>query len=188
MNKIKRVVLSGGPCSGKSTMVSELAELGFPVAKEAALSVIEDLNQEMGIEAQIKYRSEHIHEFQNKIYEKQVQLEHDAVIEAAKYKNPFVICDRGVYDGLTYYKLFDKEADPSLKEKIEKHTYDYVFICEVLPDFDIRSETGRFEDVEMSKKLSQLSYDIYSEKKDNVIWLPAISIEDRLNFIIDYLE
>lgn len=188
MNKIKKVVFTGGPYSGKSTLVSEFESLGYPVAKEAALLVIEDLNNEIGIEEQVKFRSEHIHEFQRLIFNKQVELEHEAFAEATKYNLDFIICDRGVYDGITYYKLFNKNIDEELLNDIYQHQYDNVFVCEVLPNFDARNETGRFENIDISKQLSELSYDTYNSVTQNVLWLPVMSIEDRVNFVINYIS
>jgi predicted ATPase len=188
MKNIKKIVLTGGPFSGKSTLISELESLGYPIAQEAALLVIEDLNKKLGVAAQIEFRNSNIDKIQEMIYKKQVQLENHAVSLAIKYNFNFIICDRGVYDGLSYYKLFGKTANKSLIEKIKKHTYDSVFVCEVLPNFDSRSDTGRFEDLEASKKLSNYGYEIYSKVTPKILWLPVMSIEDRLNFILDALD
>jgi predicted ATPase len=188
MKNIKKIVLTGGPFSGKSTLISELESLGYPIAQEAALLVIAYLNETLGVAAQIEFRNSNIDKIQEMIYEKQVQLENHAVSLAIKHHFNFIICDRGVYDGLSYYKLFGKPANKSLIKKIEQHTYDNVFVCEVLPNFDARSDTGRFEDLEASKKLSNYSYDIYSKVTPNVLWLPVMSIEERLNFILDSID
>lgn len=188
MRNVKKIVLTGGPFSGKSTLISELEFLGYPIVQEAALLVIDDLNEEMGVAAQIKFRQENLDKIQEMIYEKQVKLENHAISQAIKNNFDFIICDRGVYDGLAYYKLFEKSPHKNLIEKIETHKYDHVFVCEVLPNFDSRSDTGRFEDAESSKKLSNYSYDIYSRVTPNILWLPVMSIDERLNFVIDSIN
>lgn len=188
MSKIKKVVLTGGPHSGKSTLIKELKEMGYPIAEEAALLVIEDLNNKIGIKAQIKFRSTNIDEFQNLIYNKQIELENKAIAFAVKYNLHLIICDRGVYDGITYYKLFNKKIDSQLFKNIKSTHYDHVFVCEVLPNFDSRVETGRFETIDTSKKLSTLSYDIYKHVTPDIFWIPVMSVKERLDFIIDSIS
>lgn len=188
MSKVKKIVLSGGPFSGKSTLVSEFKKIGLPIAEEAALSVINELNNSIGIEEQIKFRDSNINEFQNMILDKQIHLENQAIKDAIKYNTEYIICDRGVYDALSYYKLFQRDINDEILQKITSIKYDFSFICEVLPNFDPRSETGRFEDYEISKRLSDYSYEFYSKYVPNTIFLPVMSVEERLNFITDYIE
>lgn len=187
MSKIKKVVLSGGPYSGKSTLVNEFENLGYPVVKEAALFIINKLNDTIGVEEQIKYRDNNIDEFQKLIFEKQTQLEKQAILKAKKLGFDYIICDRGVYDAIPYYQLFNKEINKELLSDIKNVHYDLAFICEVLPNFDPRTTTGRFEDENLSKKLSEYSYDSYLKNVDQTIWLPVMSVDERLGFITDYL-
>jgi predicted ATPase len=44
------VVLTGGPHSGKTTLIEELRRRGQRVVPEAALALIEELNAAMGVE------------------------------------------------------------------------------------------------------------------------------------------
>lgn len=188
MSKVKKIVLSGGPFSGKSTLVKEFKKIGLPVAEEAALTVIEELNNSIGIKEQIKFRDSNINEFQNMILDKQIHFENQAIKEAIQYKNDYIICDRGVYDALSYYELFKRKINSEILDKIESIHYDFSFICDVLPNFDTRPETGRFETFETSKKLSEHSYKIYSKYVENTIFLPVMSVEERLDFITDYIN
>lgn len=85
-----RVVVTGGPCAGKSSLCRLLGGK-FPeavVVPEAATEVIlsgqtpERIGQEL---------------FQQRVYERQVVLEREAL-----RRSPFLICDRGLPDGLAY--------------------------------------------------------------------------------------
>jgi predicted ATPase len=183
--KVISVLFSGGPHSGKSTIVQSFKKLGYPVAEEAAIQVINDLNETIGVDQQIKFRDENIDEFQRLIYKKQVAYEKAAHQDAFDKKLSFMVCDRGIYDGLTYYKLFNKEPDTQFFNEISQHRYDFVFVCEVLKDFNQRDGTGRFEDYETSKQLSEFTFDAYRPYSDNLLWLPDIGLENRANAVFN---
>lgn len=115
-----RVVVTGGPCAGKSSLCRLLASR-FPEAvlvPEAATEVIlsgqtpERLGQEL---------------FQQKVYERQVVLEREAL-----RRSSFLICDRGLPDGLAYCPGIFHRLGVSLDSALRR--YAVVLHLAVIPD------------------------------------------------------
>lgn len=115
-----RVVVTGGPCSGKSALCRLLAGR-FPEAvlvPEAATEVILSGQTPDGLGQEA---------FQRKVYERQIVLERDALRRGA-----FLICDRGLPDGLAYCPGILQRLGVSLEEALRR--YALVLHLAVIPD------------------------------------------------------
>lgn len=94
---IPKIVLTGGPCAGKSKALkrlkTELNKVGFTVIDvcEAAQDLISQ-----GVNRNNSY------EFQKEIALYQIEKEKEAEILAEKQINPVIICDRGLMDCKVY--------------------------------------------------------------------------------------
>lgn len=113
---IKKIVLTGGPCAGKSTAISkirkEFSEKGFNViiVPETATELIN-----MGIKPFGENKIS-LYEFQKFIFKYQLYKEKlvDDYINLNKDKDILVIFDRGIMDNAAYVK--DEEFDKLLYE------------------------------------------------------------------------
>lgn len=112
--KILKIVLTGGPCAGKSTaaerMKNELAKAGYRifVVPEAATlmfkggSLLEDIKGAKGLNT-----DESVVQFQTNLMLTQIHLEGLFESLAAHTGLPSVlICDRGIMDGRAYMYVF----------------------------------------------------------------------------------
>lgn len=188
MNQIKKIVFTGGPYAGKSTLIKYFDKLGYPVLNEVSISIINQLNRELGVEGSINFRQKQTDEFERILISRQKELENIAAAKAIKKGSDFVIFDRGVFDAMSYYKFYSKTPPKDILNMIRDIKYDLVFVLNTLPDYDARTETGRFETKEDSELLCRLAYEAYSETCDNVLYLPVMSVEDRYQEVISTIK
>lgn len=178
-----RVVVTGGPCSGKTTIIEALAARGHRTVPEAAIEVIAELSESLGVEGQAKWRSEHREDFQVLIIEKQAALE----AAAAGGKGP-LFHDRGRLDGLAYCRVFGAPVPPEVEVGCRDLPYDRVYLLDTLSDFDGRAATGRTSDRERSLRIRDELVRTYTERGLPPVFVPETSVEERLELILGDLD
>ena len=173
---MRRIVLTGGPYSGKTTLVERLAAEGHAVAPEAALRVIEALADELGARAAAAWRRAHPGRFQERVLALQLELEARAAARGASV----VVCDRGVLDGVAYCHHHGIAPPPSLARAPVRERYAAVLVLETLADFEPRAHTGRLDGHEESLALAAQLTAVYREHGYDPIALPEAPVEERL--------
>ncbi len=180
-----KIVLTGGPGSGKTTLLQHFRAMGHAVIEEAAMRTIEQLVQEMGIEAQKEWRRTHVLEFQQRILQHQIEQE-----ELFK-ETPSGWCflDRGRLDGLGYMRLAGVTPPPEMMAHLAAGKYRWVFTLETLPGFQSREETGRLtESREDSMLIRRTIANLYHENGYRVVDVPALPLPERAAQILAHLE
>ena len=177
-----RVVVTGGPGSGKTTLVESLGARGFATVPEAAIQVISELNETFGVDGQKRWRREHRLEFQERVLERQIALE-----EAAG-EPPVLFLDRGRLDGVAYCRHFDAPLPPGYEERAAGGRYDRVFVLDTLESFADRSATGRTSDRSESVALGDVIEAVYREAGHQVDRVPELAdVAARLAFVLNAL-
>ncbi|HLI45721.1 MAG TPA: ATP-binding protein, partial [Geobacterales bacterium] len=134
----KLFVLSGGPCSGKTSLIKFLESKGFPVLHETARKLVQ-----MGIIKQEEFKSKERRDYiQRIIFEEQLKAEESVS------NLPFVFLDRSLVDGIAYYWVLGLEPPSFMFEILSKKRYDSVFILDQLQEFEI--DEIRHEDPEQA--------------------------------------
>jgi predicted ATPase len=144
---MRKYVLTGGPGSGKSSIILALEQRGEYVIREAAEDYIK-LRQAQGTPTPWKEA-----DFQQKILDLQVQRESRINPAASR-----VFIDRGIHDGLAY-----AGQDTETYNRILEHTfavnYEKIFLVELLDD--VNTTAVRRENTEQAKFLEKLLYMTY---------------------------
>ena len=167
-------VITGGPSSGKTTIVNQLKKLGFSSTPEAARVLI-DIGINNGLTIQEIRRDEE--QFNQSILCIQMAMENILV--------PDHVCfhDRGTPDSLAYIRL--SGGDESIARKFAmKRKYNKIFLLELLP---FKKDYARTEDSDKAKQIEQMIYETYEELNYEVILVPVSTIEERMDFILDSL-
>ncbi|MDO8503093.1 MAG: ATP-binding protein [bacterium] len=169
-------ILTGGPCSGKTTTLDALKKKGYKVVYEAARFLI-DQEMKKGKTLQ-EIRKDEL-AFQRKVLE--IKLEW----EKSLTKNELTFFERGIPDSLAYYKLCGVSDDPFLKTALRNSFYKKVFLLEPL---DYQKDYARVESEAERKQLGQLLEEAYQNIGVPVIRVLKMSLEKRVKFVLRNLQ
>jgi predicted ATPase len=172
---VKKYIITGPSCAGKSTLVQELEARGFHVVKEIAKSYIIEQKEKGNSEPWLSK------DFQPALLK--LQFEHESRIpEDASV----VFLDRGVHDVLAFFEHRKQKIPEELNSKIKNHRYEKVFFLEPLTFFD--NEGFRVEkDKDEAKVISKLIKKAYEKHGHEIITVPAVSVKERADLIVKNL-
>ncbi len=174
---MQKFVITGGPCTGKTTIIKEIEKIGLPVMHEVATEVI---NNELN---RAKKNPNHkpllpqtdLKDFQLKILEKQLRKER-------KIKANVVFYDRSIVDTLAYLIHGKYNLNHLFDHHIKSAGYTKIFFLEQLP-FYLTDEV-RKESPECAKAIHDCILQTYKSYKFDIITVPAMDIEKRVEFIL----
>ncbi|CAB4574861.1 unannotated protein [freshwater metagenome] len=169
-------VITGGPSSGKTTVINHLKDHGYKTTIEGARHYI-DLQRINGRD--IEEIRENQRNFQHKVLNLQVELE--------KRLDPeeLVFLDRALPDELAYYSVLGIEPDSKLTEALKHAHYKKIFIMELLP---LDKDYARLEDAAMQQKIQDKIIEVYMSRNEPVVMVPVLPPKQRVQFILDRVE
>lgn len=165
-------VITGGPCSGKTTLVSLLRERGYKTSVEEARHYI-DLQRENG--KSVDEIERHQRSFQLHVLNMQIAL------EESLRPDEVVFLDRAIPDARAYYRYLGLPEDKKLSAAMSKLGYKKVFILDYLP---LVSDYARREDAAAQKRIHQNIIDVYRSLPFPIVTVPVMPPEDRIEFIL----
>ena len=175
------VVVTGGPGSGKTTLVEALGARGFATVPEAAIQVIGELNEELGLDGQKAWRGAHRAEFQTRVIRRQVELEERCTTEGVTF------LDRGRPDGLAYCRHFGGAVPEEVARLAPLGRYDRVLVLDTLAHFEDRGATGRTSDRAMSLAVRERIEGVYRELGYSPLPVPEMEVGKRVEFALEVL-
>lgn len=162
-----KIVITGGPGTGKTTLMSELAAIfsDAEFIEEPAAAVIRGLGS-----TAIVSRPE---EFCRRCIDYLLEAESQASRESS-----LIIQDRSLIDTLAYARrdhCIDKL--PDLQNQIAEAGYAGVMVCDIIGQY-AQSDT-RYEDQELAIVTHGLIIDAYKEVGLPMVVLPSVPLETR---------
>jgi predicted ATPase len=168
-------VITGAPCCGKTTLVDQLAARGFQTVPETARLY---MDQEIA-------KGRTLHELRgNRDALQRGILDMQVRIESGLRATDVVFLDRGVPDCLAWNRALGLELNESLRECFH-HRYASVFMLDPLP---FREDGTRDEDAAKAGYLDEWLTRDYSALGYQIVRVPAISIQERLEFVLERLS
>ncbi|MDB5167603.1 MAG: ATP-binding protein [Candidatus Saccharibacteria bacterium] len=170
-------VITGGPSVGKTSLLSELAKLGYDVVPEAARTVIDE-----GLEHGMSLSTIRADEkkFQEEVA---VRKQH---IEAARDPKRLTFFDRGMQDTVAYMQYYDFVINPEIEKMMKTSSYKKVFLLEPLAAY--KADYARTEDKTFMKEVHDLLLEAYTNAGMNPILVPDIGIKERLKIILNEIN
>ena len=168
-------VITGGPGSGKTTVVNHLNMLGYHTTIEHARHFIDT---EMITGKTVEEIRKNQKEFQRGILEMQI------IQESALSPHDLVFLDRALPDALAYYRFLNLPVDERLENALNKASYKKVFILDSLP---LVNDYARLEDESAQKQISNLITEVYESLHFPVVHVPVLSPVERTDFILKNL-
>ncbi|MFO7667820.1 MAG: ATP-binding protein [Desulfobacterales bacterium] len=167
-------VITGAPCSGKTSVISRIEQLGYRVVHETARAYI---NDELNKGKTLDEIREDMFIFESSIFYRKIK------IEAALPEKAIIFLDRAIPDSVAYFRFAG--LDP--KEPEEKSAdirYRKIFLFDRLR---IKQDEVRNENEEDSILIERLIEETYLNLGYKIIRVPVLPLERRVDFIIENL-
>ncbi len=165
-------VISGGPASGKTTLIHLLGERGFATVHEHARQRIDRAVHEGLTVEEVRQDQQ---AFQRGVLE--MQLEHESNVPPEQ----LTFFDRGIPDTLAYSRFHGLPPDPYFVAALVECSYRKAFLLDLLP---MVHDYARTED-EMAQKLIQsLLVEVYSSMPFPLVRVPVLPPDERVDFIL----
>ena len=178
MIETSKIVISGGPGGGKTTIINSLKNLGCFCYDEISRDLIEKSNRNGEQNLFIKNPLN----FSKILWEKREEQYKNSIIQK-KYDTVFF--DRSLLD-ITSYLEFIGKRNLNLEKKIINFNYDVVFLIKPIKKF-YRKDYSRYEDFNESLEIHNILKKNY-QKHFKTIQVPYKKLSKRLNFIIEYCK
>ncbi|MDX1463410.1 MAG: ATP-binding protein [Marinirhabdus sp.] len=174
----ERVVIIGGPGTGKSTLIHELERLGHDCMHEISRSVTLEAQKE-GID-QLFLAQPLL--FSQKLLEGRLQQFHDA----HQFNGSYLFYDRGLPDVPIYMDYLGTRYPDQFKDTCREHQYDHVFL---LPPWEeiYRQDNERYESFKIATKLYSYLKHGYKDFGYTPVEVPIGTVEERISFIREQL-
>ena len=175
----QKIVITGGPGTGKTTVIEELIKRNFTCMTEISREVT--LNARKKGTEQLFLMKPLL--FSELLLEGRV----NQFIEAEKKNKEFVFFDRGIPDVHAYMNYMSVDYPKSYINKSNLYRYDYIFLMPPWEEIYI-SDNVRYENFEQALAIYNHLERAYKELNYNIIEVPTGSIEDRTNFILQCIK
>ena len=177
--KTRKIVITGGPGTGKSSIIKELISRNHTCFEEVSRQVTLDARKD-GIDQLFLTKPLLFSELLLKARTQQF-------IDAEKIDKDIVFLDRGLPDVLAYMDYINSDYPQDFTKACEDHTYQMVFILAPWQDIFI-SDSERYENFDQAVEIHQSLLDTYKRFGYELIDVPFGSIEHRADFILDVLN
>ena len=197
---MKKIVLTGGPCGGKTTFLDALEkELGanIVIVPEAATILLSGGFLEPNKD--VTWSENWQTAFEYAVFHLQKSIEDTAVSQAKEKGVSLLVCDRGSLDAAVFLPggLDQAQLLLGLDVKSERLRYDAVLHLESLATADpsgygSAGNSHRIESVDRAQKMERLSQEVWSQHKNYHFIDGKRSIDSKidqaLNLVKEILE
>ncbi len=177
--KQHKIVLIGGPATGKTTVLKELQRQGFQCFEEVSREVTLNAKKN-GIEQLFLTNPLLFSELLLEGREKQFQ-------EAAKSSEKFIFFDRGIPDVKAYLDFFKTNYPPIFSEKCKIYSYDCIFHFSPWEAIHT-TDNERYESFEEAVLIDKFILKTYTNLGYKIINVPFGKLEERVQFILNFLN
>ncbi|MEO7363953.1 MAG: ATP-binding protein [Candidatus Saccharimonadales bacterium] len=169
-------VITGGPSTGKTTLLAELNRLGFSTVPEAARTVIDQAIERGQTVAELRADEQAFQDLVTKMKQS---------VEASQATDVVTFFDRGMHDTLAYLRHYGYPVEDWVRELMDRARYKKVFLLDSLPSYE--QDYARTEDSVFSKGIQKLLHDAYAENGMKPITVPVLPTVERAQFVLSHL-
>lgn len=169
-------VITGGPGSGKTTLIRLLEQRGFHTAPEHARHYIDTELIKGRTVAEIRADEA---EFQRGVLLMQIEQEQNVPREQLTF------FDRAIPDTLAYQRFHQLAPDKLLLEALQTCSYRKVLLLDLLP---LVSDYARTETSEMQLSIQNLLGQVYDSLPFPVVRVPVLPPDERVDFVLRHVD
>ncbi len=170
----KRIVISGGPSSGKTTIINALEKDGFYCFEEISRELIK-ASQKKGIEQPFLENPEQ--------FNKDLLNARILQFKKANDLKTTVFYDRGVHDVVAYMRYGKHKISNMFIEGCNKSKYNQVFLLPPWQKIHV-TDNERYESYEQANEIYKCIHNAYISFGYNVTEVPIGTIAERKSFIL----
>lgn len=171
-----RIIITGAPGTGKSTVLNLLEAEGYPVLPEMARALIAE-QQEIANSELLPWKDHP--KFGEELFRRQMKQYQEAEAQTTFY-------DRGILDNLAYLRR-DGHANAHLEAQARSYPYNKkVFIMPPWEEIYGNDEV-RWEDLDLMLDIDRALREIYRDFDYDLLEVPKLSPSARRDFILDHL-
>ena len=173
----KRIVISGAPGTGKTSIIKELTNRGYKCHSEISREIIASQLETGGTTTPWQ----DLNKFSELVIEERLMQFKSAVDDVEFY-------DRGIIDSFAYL-LKDKTPITNKWENIANNNkyFSTVFITPPWEDIYIKDDE-RKEDFETATEIHNFMIEAYKLYSYKICIIPKMSVDERIDFIISQIE
>jgi predicted ATPase len=172
-------IITGGPGSGKTSLIQGLEKQGFTIFQEASRKVISE--QQKLPQGILPWTD--LEGFQHLVFEQQ-----KVDYQAAKMLGRVVFLDRGLPDGLGYMKSGGLLIPQNLKAEIQQFPYAGTVFLTPPWEAIYKNDSARWEDFKKAEDIYFSLKEVYDELGYSTSPLPLDSIEKRIEFVLNHIS
>lgn len=175
----KTIVITGGPGSGKTSIIKELEKRGFTCSEEVSRDIILKARED-GIDQ--LFLTNPI-QFSELLLKGRKEQFHTALAS----NNEFVFLDRGIPDIPAYMEFKGDEYPEFFSEACKEHKYDAIFILAPWQEI-FTNDNERYENFDQALEIHEKLIETYTKYGYALRDVPFGSIEARADHIIDVVK
>ena len=167
-------IITGAPGTGKSTIIESLEDLGLPIFEEIARKVIaQEVKKGTNALPWIDVEQFSLIVLDEMLAQKEAHLNLDKSF-----------LDRGIPDIIGYLNHGNITPDPIFEKYLSEFNYNKkVFFTPIWEEI-YKNDTERIETLEQAHKISEALFSTYQNLGFEMILVPKVSIEKRVEFIL----
>ena len=167
-------VITGAPCSGKTSVISSLEQHGYRVVHETARAYI---NEELDKGKSLDEIKSDMSLFEHNIFYRKIE------IESSISDKVIVFLDRAIPDSIAYFRFAGLNPEKPEKESADIR-YRKIFLFDRLR---IKHDEVRNENEEDSILIERLIEETYKTLGYEIIRVPVLPVGRRTDFILENL-
>tara|TARA_S200000501_G_C20846890_1_gene753990 strand:+ start:1624 stop:2163 length:540 start_codon:yes stop_codon:yes gene_type:complete len=173
----KKILITGGPGSGKTTIINELKKRKFECRDE----IVRDLT--------MKGKSNGINQvfLDNPLEFSESLMKLRLTQFFIKSNNRFIFFDRGVHEIVAYLNFLDFKKTHRFLDLCKNIKYDFIFILKPWKEV-YKQDNCRYESFDESVKIYQEILKVYNILNMETIMIDRNTVEKRTDIILSHLK
>lgn len=173
MEKLSRVVITGGPSIEKKELFDELVRQGYECSsRDTAKEIYQAHKEKLGRHLQVGDRREY-----------GLDVMHALIKEYTTHKKGIHFYNRGIPDGIGWERFFGLEPTDEIWRAIRAYRYDIVFILDPIEKFEDEADLI-WANLREAARVHQLIIQGYIDAGYNPIFVPTDFVSKRVSFIL----